>query len=203
MPLILEPIMLIPKSLKLSNVLSSLLQILLDSLQFIGVGAYPQRTILQIEGLYGESFHLLHFLVFLHLLLVILDLLHFFLYLVLQLDAPELLKLVHLLLIQFYLGIHLLYLRVKFLHLLLEQVQSVLVGRIQRFFLLLRLILLLGHNIGQSLCECLDLRLQLFVLMLVFIQHLLQAQFLLVAFLLIFAAGLVVLAAFLIHALIL
>ena len=41
MPFILEPIMFISESLKLSNVFSSLLQIMLNGLQFIGVSTNP------------------------------------------------------------------------------------------------------------------------------------------------------------------
>lgn len=138
------------------------------------MGADSERALFEVHGLQREALHLLHFFVFGNLTLVVIDLFFFFLDLIGELDAAQLLVLVDLFFVLFDLAIHLFDFRVQGLHLLLEKAQPVLLrGLDVRFggggFVLF------GDDVGEALGESLDLSPQLFVLMLVLEQHFLEA----------------------------
>ena len=135
------PVMLIPSPFDFPDPLSGIFNFLFNLLFLFVRGVDPQGRLLQLHLLQIKIFKMLHLLILLNLLLEILNFLLLLLDVVGQIHTPQLLILVNIFLVPLYLVICFLYLRVKRLHLLSQQCQSILIlllgrwrGRLLFFF---------------------------------------------------------------------
>lgn len=184
------PVVLISSPFNFPDPLSGIFYFLLNLFLLFVRGVDPEGRLLQLHLLQIKIFKVLHLLILLNLLLEVLNFLLLLLDVVSQIYAPQLLKLIDVFLVLLYLVVCFLYLRVKGLHLLPQQCQTILIlligrrrGRLLFFFF---------PDVCQALGQGFNLSLKLLIFVLISIEHLFQTQLLLVHLLLLLRRNVVI-----------